>query len=308
MLGVTNHSDGCVHLNRNDLVLLTSLVAVLIAIVLVAFAPAGVPPASLTAKLWAAADSAIFIAIVSTGIAAFAGTWGAQLLAARTASRRELLKEIRGTNAAIGLAFNVTNTYITTKKQHVRELINLYRQQRTAWLAHLEGLSAGAIPRNTQFAYQLEMRTLYAPFTPYKELQEIMRDKISPDGKALILLTPLIQSIEGFREVFNERNAWIEEIRVMPNGNDALKANLHFGTPFAPHRIDERYPSLMDAMELRTDDCIAFSMLIAQSLKSYGDRLAKQYGEGAPKISAPDFSMAGDLLPNMALYADWLRN
>ncbi len=68
------------------------------------------PPTSVSARLWSAANSAISIAVVSTFIAAFAGTWGAQLLAERTARRKELLDEIRGTNTAIGLTFNIANT------------------------------------------------------------------------------------------------------------------------------------------------------------------------------------------------------
>jgi hypothetical protein len=287
-------------LKRNDIILLVALVATLVAVVLVAIAPAG--GSSFTARLWAVADSSIFIAIVSTAIAAFAGTWGAQVLAERNARRKELLKEIRGTNAAIGLAFNIANTYITTKKQHVSELTAQYKRQREAWFVHLRG------PRGIPFEYQLEMRSIYAPFTPHEELQEIMQDKISPDGMALIQLTPLIQSIIGFSQMVAERNVWIEEIRRLSDDSDTLKANLYFGTPFAPHRTDERYPTFMNEMELRTDDCIAFSMIIAKSLRSYGLKLAEQLGEGAPKIAAPDFSAAGDLLPDMTAYAAWSRS
>jgi hypothetical protein len=39
---------------------------------------------------WSLVDSNLAIVIVSTFIAAFAGTWAAQLLAERTATRKEL--------------------------------------------------------------------------------------------------------------------------------------------------------------------------------------------------------------------------
>jgi hypothetical protein len=295
-------------LQKSDIFLVATLVAAMVAIVLVAFAPAAAAPASLTARLWSLVDSNLAIAIVSTFIAAFAGTWGAQLLAERTATRKELRSEMRGTNAALALAFTIANTYITTKKQHVRELVTLYRAQVAARQTHRQQVAAGVLPATTPFEYQLEMKTISVPFSPYRELQEILRNRISPDGKALILLTPLIQSIEGFAEIVTERNKWIEEIKALPQDADALKAALYFGTPYAPGRVDERYPNFVQGLEMRTDDCIGFAILIAQSLKAYGDRLAARYGEGAPKITAGDFSKVGDLLPDMAFYAEWMRN
>jgi hypothetical protein len=250
-------------------------------------------------------NSNIAIAIVSTFIAAFAGTWGAQMLAERTARRRELLAEIRGTNAALGLTFNIANTYIVTKKQHMRELVRQYRHQCATRMAHFEGLANGTVPPGTPFVYGLDLKTISAPFSPYKELQEIVRNKITPDGKALVLLTPLIQSIEGFGEAVTERNRWIEEVKAMPDNTDAKKAALYFGVPYTQGCSDERYPNLINAIEMRTDDCIGFALLIAQSLKAYAERTAARYGSDAPQITAADFSKAGDLLPDMSYYNDW---
>ena len=79
---------------------------------------------------------------------------------------------------------------------------------------------------------------------------------------------------------------------------------LYFGEPYAPGRVDDRYPTLMKAIGMRTDDCIAFSILLTESLKKYGERLAAQYGRGAPKIARPGFDKAGDLLPDMKYYSD----
>jgi hypothetical protein len=68
--------------SRNDFILLAVFVSTLLAIVLIAFAPVA-NEATLTMRVWAIAGSPISIAVVSTFIAAFAGTWGAQLLAER---------------------------------------------------------------------------------------------------------------------------------------------------------------------------------------------------------------------------------
>jgi hypothetical protein len=281
----------------------------LAAIVLTGAAPVTPPPApSILETLWTIANSAIAIAVFSTFISAFAGTWGAQLLAERTAKRKELLHEIRGVNAALSFSFNIANTYIATKKQHVRELVRRYEKQCADRQAHYTGVKAGTIPANAPFTYQLELQTILPPFSPIEGLQKALLDRITPDGRALILLTPLIQCIEGFADAVAQRNAWINEVKNMPENTDPLKASFYFGTPYATGRVDDRYPNFMKAIKSYTDDCIAFSILLAESLKKYGDRLAAQYGRDAPKIAKPDFGKAGDLLPDMRCYSDWTSN
>ncbi len=269
-------------------------------------APLAAQPPSLSDRILSFAESAIGISIISTFLAAFAGTWGAQLLAEKNIRRRELLAEIRGINASIALAFNTANTYITTKKQHVIGMVEQYGCQRAARQAHSDGLKRGSIPKDKIFVYQADLQTIYPPFSPIDELRSILRDKISPDGKALVLLTPLIQSVRGLDESIAQRNAWIEEFKVLTE-NESYKAALYFGTQYAEGRIDERYPALMSAIAKQTDDCIAFSIMIAQSLNRYGIRKAKELGRGPPKIAAPNFEKAKDLIPDMAPYSGWLE-
>ncbi len=126
----------------------------MVAFVLVAFAPVA-DELTLTMRLWAIADLPISIAVVSTFLSAFAGTWGAQLLAERKAERRALLSEIRGTNAALGLVFTITNTYITTKKQHIRALVQDYEAQVAARLGHFASADAAS-----PFDYRLDLQTI----------------------------------------------------------------------------------------------------------------------------------------------------
>lgn len=295
-------------LSRNDKLFITALVATLTAVVLVAFAPMAAAQTSFVARLWSVAESAFFLAVVSTFIAAFAGTWGAQLLAERNLRRKELLREIQGTNAAIGLAFSIANAYITTKKQHIRDLVAHYSQQCSDRELHAANIANGRLPPGTPFPVGMELKTISPPFSPIDELRKFLGDRISPDGKALVLLTPLVQSIRGLEETFEQRNVWIQDVKQMPFDSDTMKLRLYFGLPFAPGKTDERYPNFMKAMGPQTDDCIGFSVLLAQSLKAYGERLASRYGGGAPTIAAPNFDMAGDLMPDMTAYVGWTRN
>ncbi len=173
-------------MSRNDFILLAVFVTVVFGLVLIAFAPVA-NDATLTTRFWAIANSPISIAFVSTLIAAFAGTWGAQLLAERMANRRALLTEIRATNAALGLIYNITNTYIVTKKQCILDIVRDYEEQ-------------VAERRKTvgPFVYRLDLRSIAPPFSPIEELQQMLRDRLTPDGRAMILLTPLNSKHSGF--------------------------------------------------------------------------------------------------------------
>ncbi|MDT2022814.1 hypothetical protein [Methylocella sp. CPCC 101449] len=285
-------------LNRNDRLLLAVFGSMLFALILIAFAPIG-DEASLNVRVWAAVASPIFIATASTFIAAFAGTWGAQLLAERTANRRLMLSEMRGVNAALGLAFNITNTYIVLKKQYVNPLVEAYESQNVARKAH---------PKGEPFHYRLDLLNLTPPFSPIDELRQILGEKITPDGKALVLLTPLVQSIQGVADTLTRRDAWIAEIKKLPDSSDKLKAAMFFGLPQEGGLIDDRYPTFVKGLKDQTDDCIAFSILLAEALLKYGERLAMLYGEGAPKISKAHYGKAKSLLPDMTLYQDWIAN
>jgi hypothetical protein len=289
-------------MSRNDFILLAFFVSLLSAIVLIAFAPVA-DESTLTMRLWAVAGSPISIAVISTFIAAFAGTWGAQLLAERTADRKALLSEIRTTNAALGLVFTITNTYITTKKHQIRTLVKDYEAQVAARQAHFAGANA-----NSPFAYRLELQTIAPPFSPIDELRQMLRERITPDGRAMILLTPLVQAIHGFAETAAQRNAWIAEVKAMAEKNDVMKSAWFFGLPYSAGRIDDRYPNFINALKLQTDDCIAYSILIGQSLVSYGERLTTRYGDNGPRITKANFDKAADLLPDMSFYADWVKN
>jgi len=272
----------------------------------VAFAPVAVPAPSLAARLWSVANSAIFIAVIATAIAAFAGTYGAQALADKTARRKELLAEIRATNTAIGLTFNIVNTYIGTKSQQVKDMAATFELNREKWLAHCAGISEGKTRRDKPFDLQIQLKRTTVAFSPIEDLQRLLQEKISSPGKALLLLTPLIQSIHSFTDVTAQRNSWIEEFKRLPiNNDDPSRAHLYFGTSFQPNDVDERYFALVMAMKAQVDDCIGFGIKIAESLKISGESLAAELGQDAPKIFMGDFSPASDLLPDMVQYEAW---
>jgi len=67
----------------------------------------------------------------STALAgAAAGAYGAQFIAERNERQRRLLREIRSTNAAIIVAFSITNMFYALKRQYVKELKERFEKQK----------------------------------------------------------------------------------------------------------------------------------------------------------------------------------
>ncbi len=281
-----------------DLLVTCVLGVVIVAVVLVAYAPTQDAP-TLWSRIWHDAGWPLILAIVSTFVAAFAGTWGAQTVAERIAARKELLAEIRSVNAALALSFNITNTYVTVKKQHVQQLVEKYEA------AKMEHADAVENNRGT-FSVLMDLRELSAPFCPVNELRAIMLEKITPSINALMTLTPLIQSVEGLTETIKKRNAWITQFESRSRSlSEIQKAALYLGFEFSPGQTDVRYNSYMDALKSQTDDCIAFPIIISQSLKAYGKELRKRYGSDAPEIVSGSFQQSSEYIPDMNTYKDW---
>ena len=271
------------------------LVTVIIALLLLAYVPTQDAPTS-WGRLWHDAGWPIIVAIVSTFISAFAGTWGAQMIAEHIATRKELLAEIRSVNAALALSFNITNTFVAIKKQHVQQLFEEYEALR---------MRHQTFPKDgSEFKVFMDLRELTAPFCPVNELRGIMLEKLSPSIKALMAVTPLVQSVEDISEVMRGRNAWIAQLRASKL-NDVQKIAFYLGFEFAPGQTDIRYQSYMVAMKEKTDDCIMFPIIISKSLKIYGQELRKRYGNDAPEIISGDFQKNAKYLPDLNNYKDW---
>jgi hypothetical protein len=288
------------------LAVLGMVAIVVVVVVLVTYVVA--QNSQIAAKVWFLIDSNISIAIVSTFAAAFAGTWGAQLVAKRSERRRILLDEIRATKIAVGLAFNIANTYMTYKDQSVRGMCQRYSEQCAARTAHLNGLRDGTIAPNAAFHYERDMETVVPPFSPVEELKRVLLDKIE-FGRAHIILTPLLQSIDGMRVALLVRNEWIDTKKTAPQDDVTQRFidEQYFGVRSHDGRLDRIYPDSVKAIGRLNDSCIGFTLAIIHALDKHGQPLREKYGSQAPKITIPNFAKAEamGLVPDMALYAAW---
>lgn len=257
--------------------------------------------------VWDWLNSDISKVLLGTLVAAYAGTNGAQVVAERTALRKQQLTEIRAVNAAIILAFNVAQTYVMTKKQHIAGIVATYRSARLNFI----GVHAAQIVFKSAlvvFRYSMDLKTTHAPSSPIAPLEKIVLEQLSSNERIVFLLTPLIQSIDGFAKTSTERNEWIAEVKAMGENDHELKAQMFFGWQQRSGRTDERFPEMIKALGNQTDDCIGFSLILVETLQKYGKKLAEEFGRGAPKIAEPAFHEAvKTFLPDIAQYRTWTQ-
>jgi hypothetical protein len=285
-------------MDRNDRIVLSALAIAAITIVIIAVTP------PLSEKDYVT----LAVAVVSTFVAAFAGTWGAQIVAERTSMRRAILDELRAINIALAMTFVIANTYLSAKKIHTREMKEQYDQQREIYFAREAARARGELPTPETLGYPTNLKTLIPPVSPIDDLKNILLEKIS-GMRAHLLLMPLVQSIGFLTKAIEARNEWIDRARpnlVANNFGPELLAK-YFGGPGEYGGVDKSYAGFITAMSEQTDMCIGFGLAMIDALKRHGDMLRARYGTGAPEISKPDFSPAEaqGLVPDLSLYQNW---
>jgi ATP-dependent protease ClpP protease subunit len=254
-------------------------------------------------------NSVFFTAIAGSLAGAFAGAVAAQRIADKTRNKDEALKEIRATNAATMVAFGVCNSILSAKKQQINSLRETFNQHRVAARAAIAAQQAG---HGQVFDFRTDFRTLQILSLPLKLLQTQVFEKLSVQGRPILLLTILDQTVRGLNASIGKRNELIEtfKARSLPSSSSELLA-LYFGFPFQ-ERIDQQYSDSIEAIYKQADDAIWFSATLCSDLSAHGDQISatfkKKFGKGAPRIHKPNFAKAseGNLMPSDDNYADWL--
>jgi len=238
---------------------------------------------------------------------AFAGAYGGQLIVEKIKNRETLLTEIRNTNAAIMMSFDICNSYLSLKKQHVKALKETFDKQRDDLNTFHAGRKSGQIPNNVIFQFQADLQTLETMLVPIGVLQKLVFEKISLNGRPLNLTSTLIRTVQSLNNSIQKRNQLIEIYRANSPMPSELLVMHYFGLPNSGGHIDNNYPSCIEFIYEQTDDCIFFSELLCKDLVAHGEQLKKKFGKKAPKINKPDFNKAVDvgLMPDESKYSDW---
>jgi hypothetical protein len=256
------------------------------------------------ASLLATLDYKAIGAIVGPLAAAYFGASTAQRIIERRETRQRLLKEIRNTNVAATMAFNITNAFCSLMKDHVRPLHEKYYADRQEVISRSQAAEPGVPVEAPNF----EMGHLTPLATPIEQLQRIVFNDIDVGERARFLPTSLGQTIRDHAQIMELHNQLIDEFSKLP---DNEFVNRYYGLKHR-NRIDSKYRGVVDAMFKYTSDCIHFSLLLGRDLTAHARKTRSVYekrfgSRGRPAIATGDFSRAEEqgLLPPASDYADW---
>lgn len=242
---------------------------------------------------------------------AFAGAIAAQRIANRENERKELLAEIRSTNAAIVVAFTISNSALVFKKQLVKDICDAYDKAQTDLQSYLDKRAKGLIPQNSVFDFRADFHSLQVPLVPIDTLRKQVYERISAPARPLALVATLASSLDALEDMVQKRNELIERFRVLDERNPQF-VNLYFGIPYGGGHVNTEYKDSVEAIGRLTDDAIFFSHQLAKDLEEHGnrilDRMKKLGSSEEVKVSSADFTQSQEegLMPDSANYSDWL--
>lgn len=225
-----------------------------------------------------------------------AGAVSAYLFASWSERRKDRLKEIAASNAAIALCHSVINTAVTMKKQHIQKIVEEYRSVRK--------FAAEAAARRQQVQINMDMMTLTVPYMAGEEVQTTVIEGVLRSPRAHLMAIQVRQSVESFLTILKGRNELCAEIKAAPQPGRLI---LFLGLA-GPEGGDLRYCAHMDALESYVDDCIYFPMLLQDILTTHINRIRRKLFWRAPQALTFDYTIATPYLPDRKKFADFEIN
>lgn len=263
----------------------------------------------LTSLMKADLTATIILSFLTAGVGAGVGAFAAQWIAERKKTKDDLVKEIRATNAAVSITFDILNVFLASKKQHIGLVVAFEGAK-----AQLEQVLAAKRGGNPQavFEFRMDLQSIPEILVPDERLQKIVFEKISIVGKPINLASVLVRSIHALGQSIAKRNQLIEKFREIDRDDHDTKTRLYFGLPDEHGHVDENYPSVMKAISNQTDDCIWFSKALIEELSKHGEKLKKTYEREfrgqPPNVTSVDLSLVEEgLLPPDENFVDWTK-
>lgn len=250
---------------------------------------------------WEIANSEIAKSLAGSALGAFAGAWAAQFIAERVKIRDQLLKEIRGVNAAVPLAYGITEAFLAIKAQFVKPLYDRYQADLADLLLHHE--YAG---KNEVFHFNADLRTIQPFEIAAEPLQQAVFGLTMAPSRVLALSSVIGRTSSLFIDIVTERNRLVAQFQ-----SGDFHPNIYFGL-HAENRVDLRYRTALEGISSYSDDLIFFSKLLGDDLVRYGKELREQlpakFRSLARGVVAADFDSANALLPGPGPYKSWDTN
>lgn len=140
------------------------------------------------------ADWTTLIPLLSALAGAGVGAFKAQYIAARNKRHDDLLKEVRAANAACTMAFSITDSFITIKRDIVRPLIEKFTKEKGLFeVAGQNFIPNFSAPVDVQF----DLATFILIRTPVSHLQDIVYKSVSAPVRAISIMSVLDRTIVG---------------------------------------------------------------------------------------------------------------
>lgn len=260
---------------------------------------------SLLQEIWSVLNPAVFVA----AIGALAGAWGGAYAADKIARKKEIYREenseFKATLNALAMANNIINTIAQLKMQHLDGLVSSYEQ------LHLKFEQLGATHKQGE-VYEIyvpmDFQTLPKLVTPVGDLQHLVYERISLSGRQVMLMAQLVQCLYALDHAIDGRTVFIKNFKSKEWETDQEKIECFFGLPTQEGNIDADYKSLIEALKIHSDGCLAFSRLLHDALLGKAKKLKGHLGADDVKIYSIDFLDVEKKItyPDMADYAHWV--
>ena len=254
-------------------------------------------------------NSSFMSASLSALAGAGLGVWGAQKLAERSSSRKELVDALRQANAIVVLAATIANHALRVKKQHIAPLTAEFFKDRAIAEVVNSRLLQG-LPPAGPVNYQANLVKITPVTVPIDSLKQLIYATHTTPGRALAIAVEAEQAVTELTHAINTRT---EQVELLKNAQmpEELLWQAYFGLKRRDGNTDSMYHDSMVAIAQYTDDLAFFCAELATELQQHATRLYKKivkFSPDHPKPSTVDFSgpIKSGLMPDRANYESWL--
>jgi hypothetical protein len=195
---------------------------------------------------------------------------------------------------------------MAVKKQHIRPMKQGYDNAVSIFDAHAAN---PFIP----LVLELDLRTLSQLTFAIETLERIVFEKCSLGHRGLAALVSVKDATDDLKLSIDLRNNLISDLKNKSSARtEAEKIHLYVGA-YANGSVDLSFGQNMEALLHQADDCIFFSMLLADELLARERKLHARnwwkYRLNVPLQHPADWSLArqDDLIPDKSKYANWLQ-
>lgn len=254
-------------------------------------------------SLWEFLNSQFARTVIASLAGAGLGAWTAQRIATRNKAQDDLVKELRTINLTATIAYGITDAFISVKKDNVKPMYDKWRSESTRRQEVIRTAPAGTVP---EFEFDVDFKTMPPVKAGVEQLRQLMFGGIVLQPRAVALVNTLDRSVEQHSLMIQELNKLTEKFHG-ENLTGPQLAAVYFGLRVGT-RIDDRYPTTLQALHMSTDDCIFFSGLLGDDLLEYGKTVAARLPErlrGKYTKATFDQPEREGLMPDPAEFPSW---